>query len=163
MHILSELRNPLFDPPDRQRALRALQTSRLLKESNTSRAWSVVKTMIDKIVAEQYVTQPTQTGSRFTSPSSCSTPLSKTMATRQVPMYTDSLPPFSYHPTSDPYALPMQRAVSQQQQMPPSDSQFNWDDITLNNSLSNIVGDMPQPSSELPQFDWVSPEKPFDH
>lgn len=157
MHILSELRNPQFDPPDRQRALRALQTSRLLKESNTSRPWSVIKTMIDKVVAEQY--QPTPSGSRYNSPSSSATPMSGTVPSRQVPIYTETLPPFPYQPTSDPYALQMQPSASQQQQqqqMVPSEAQFNWDDITLNNSLGNLVGDVPESSSEMPQFDWVS-------
>ena len=52
MHILSELRNPLFDAPDRQRALRALQMSRMLREHNSTKAWQAVKNMIDKAVSE---------------------------------------------------------------------------------------------------------------
>jgi hypothetical protein len=50
MHVLSELRNPMFDSPDRQRALRALQMSRILRENNGAKAWLAVKAMIDKAI-----------------------------------------------------------------------------------------------------------------
>lgn len=53
MHILSELRNPIFDTPDRQRALRALELVRLLKENNEEKSWQAIKSMIDKLLAEE--------------------------------------------------------------------------------------------------------------
>jgi hypothetical protein len=58
MHILSELRNPLFNAPDRERALRALQMSRVLRENNTAKAWLAVKNMIDKAVTEHNFCSP---------------------------------------------------------------------------------------------------------
>lgn len=52
MHVLSELQNPLFDAPDRERALSALQMSRVLKANNSAKAWQAVRNMIDKAVAD---------------------------------------------------------------------------------------------------------------
>jgi hypothetical protein len=57
MHVLSELRNPDFETPDRLRALRALQNSRRLKESVSSKAWLVVKSMIDKVISDHLASQ----------------------------------------------------------------------------------------------------------
>jgi hypothetical protein len=57
MHVLSELRNPLFDTPDRQRALRALKMSRLLRENNSAKAWQAVRSMIDRAIAERFTTR----------------------------------------------------------------------------------------------------------
>jgi hypothetical protein len=160
MHILSELRNPQFDPPDRQRALRALQTSRLLKENNTTKAWSVVKSMIDKVMAEQFVTQtsPSNVYPR-TSPQTAVLPIQN----RVVPVYSNRVPSYTYQQTPEPYTLSSPQTVSQpQQQLPtsqptsqpmqPSTPQFNWDEI----DFSNIVGDIPQQNLEQPELDWVS-------
>ncbi|OCL03759.1 hypothetical protein AOQ84DRAFT_381310 [Glonium stellatum] len=57
MHVLSELRNPDFETPDRLRALRALQISRRLKENVSSKAWLVVKSMIDKVISDHFASQ----------------------------------------------------------------------------------------------------------
>lgn len=57
MHVLSELRNPEFQTLDRLRALRALQISRTLKENVTSKAWLVVKGMIDKTISDHLAVQ----------------------------------------------------------------------------------------------------------
>ena len=57
MHVLSELRNPDFETPDRLRALRALQISRRLKENVSSKAWLVVKSMIDKVISDHLASQ----------------------------------------------------------------------------------------------------------
>lgn len=70
MHVLSELRNPLFDTPDRQRALRALQMSRLLRENNGAKAWQAVRNMIDRAI-EEHNTSPrnkSQSSSSYASP-----------------------------------------------------------------------------------------------
>jgi hypothetical protein len=70
MHVLSELRNPLFDTPDRQRALRALQMSRLLRENNGAKAWQAVRNMIDRAIEEHNASSrnTSQSSSTYTSP-----------------------------------------------------------------------------------------------
>lgn len=165
MHILSELRNPLFDTPDRQRALRALQMSRLLKENNTTKAWNVVKSMIDKVIGEQFVTQQQRTSSA----SSSSPYVTPPMATMNnpaagggvLPEYVDRIPSYAYQAqrTSDAFGPP--NMVQSRTVQPPTSlglddanlQPFNWDEINLN----NIVGNTPMPQNpELPEFDWVS-------
>lgn len=70
MHVLSELRNPLFDTPDRQRALRALQMSRLLRENNGAKAWQAVRNMIDRAIEEHNASprNKSQSSSSYASP-----------------------------------------------------------------------------------------------
>jgi hypothetical protein len=75
MHVLSELRNPDFETPDRLRALRALQISRRLKENVSSKAWLVVKGMIDKVISDHLASQLSQT--------SCTYPPSNPMFTNE--------------------------------------------------------------------------------
>ncbi|EUC31976.1 hypothetical protein COCCADRAFT_6212 [Bipolaris zeicola 26-R-13] len=116
MHILSELRKPLFDAPDRQRALRALQMSRILRANNNAKAWQAVKNMIDKAVAEHtlsprsqnqplnpYMSQPTPASATMPGPTSTSTststpvstPMSATMPTLPLgPMPNSNTGPY---------------------------------------------------------------------
>ncbi|KAH7386643.1 hypothetical protein DE146DRAFT_680557 [Phaeosphaeria sp. MPI-PUGE-AT-0046c] len=70
MHVLSELRNPLFDTPDRQRALRALQMSRILRENNGAKAWQAVRNMIDRAIHEHNSSprNKSQSSSSYASP-----------------------------------------------------------------------------------------------
>jgi hypothetical protein len=174
MHILSELRNPLFDTPDRQRALRALQMSRLLKENNNTKAWTVVKSMIDKVIGEQFVTQQQRTSSSSSS-SSYVTPPMATMNNPAagggvLPEYVDRIPSYAYqtHRTPDPFGATstvQSNTVQSRPVQPPTSlglddanmQPFNWDEINLN----NIVGNTPMPQNpELPEFDWVSAFRP---
>jgi hypothetical protein len=139
MHVLSELRNPLFDSPNRRRALQALQMSRLLKENTNTKAWSVVRSMIDKVLGEQFENQsqgpiyPTQIPSYILE--------QQRPQRRQPQMYMEQ--PVS----SVQSVIPM----SQEQQI--HQPQFNWDDINLN----TIVSDIPLTTNqEIPEYDWVS-------
>jgi len=75
MHVLSELRNPDFETPDRLRALRALQISRRLKENVSSKAWLVVKSMIDKVISDHLASQLSRP--------SCTYPPSNPMSTNE--------------------------------------------------------------------------------
>lgn len=156
MHILSELRNPLFDTPDRQRALRALQMSRLLKENNNTKAWSVVKSMIDKVLGEEAISQRSQSAS--SSNSFVSPPLAAVnnpAPNSPLHVYGDSIvnrmpSAYAYQRSRDSYGTPTAQIVQAPQPMQAQQSQtpqFNWDDINLN----NLVGE-----PEMPGFDWVS-------
>ncbi|KAH7122520.1 fungal-specific transcription factor domain-containing protein [Dendryphion nanum] len=163
MHILSELRNPLFECPDRQRALRALKMSRLLKEDNTTKAWAVVKNMIDKVLGEQFDPHRSQSESSpvsYITPQSV--PNSKPMGAN-FSSYVDRIPAYAYqHPVSPSSrqisltSQPMQTMQTMQpvnsiQTMPPElNPQFTWDDINLN----MIAGDTPLQNPEMPEFDW---------
>jgi len=75
MHVLSELRNPDFETPDRLRALRALQISKRLKENVSSKAWLVVKSLIDKVISDHLASQLSQP--------SCTYPPSNQMSTNE--------------------------------------------------------------------------------
>ncbi|KAF2273782.1 uncharacterized protein EI97DRAFT_444596 [Westerdykella ornata] len=156
MHVVSELQNPTFEPPDRQRALRALRLSRILKEDNTSKAWGVVKSMIDKVVGEQLVSQPTlasvQTSAAPVTYSSAPAPAvhQPTVQTQysDYPNSTSMYP--SFQQASNAYDVQQTPAVSQPDAFQPMGMQFNWDDI----NLGNILADIPQQNQEAPAFDW---------
>lgn len=157
MHVLSELRNPLFDAPDRQRALRALQLSRLLKENNHTKPWQAVKSMIDKVVGENMISRSSQSESSSSfvgPPAPTSIPMTSSV-NPSFPAFTEQLPAFPTPGTSQPVVpQPVSQPVQTQplQQMQPLDqTQFNWDDL----NFSNIVGDV-QNNTELPEFDFVS-------
>jgi hypothetical protein len=139
MHVLSELRNPLFDTPDRQRAVRALQTARLLRENSGAKAWQAVRNMIDRAVADYNSSPQSQSQS---SGSVASPPRSKLEdpsndnlrvypAMGAIPSYAIQVSSGQYTPdpiTTDPQQVqpnanllpPMRQAVPQQpvQQQP---------------------------------------------
>ncbi|KAF2181621.1 hypothetical protein K469DRAFT_588693 [Zopfia rhizophila CBS 207.26] len=132
MHILSELRSPMFDAPDRQRALDALQMSRILKENNTTKAWSVVKGMIDKVIGKHTVTQnnfisPTATALR--NPSEFGP--QKSMVDFTLSEYVDQIPPYAIQ-QPDAYVGPSTQ--------PPLD----WGELNLNNIVGMDIPDVSQ-------------------
>jgi len=168
MHVLSELRNPLFDTPDRQRALRALQMSRLLRENNGAKAWQAVRNMIDRAIEEQnasapdsYVSPPLQ------DPSYDNVRVYPAAGT--IPSYAVQVSSGTYTPdsiTTDPQQVqanpdlmpPMQQGLNMQNPGPdPVQNlvQPNWDDFNLNNII-NMAGDIEQAPGILPDFDFVS-------
>jgi hypothetical protein len=171
MHVLSELRNPLFDTPDRQRALRALQMSRLLRENNSAKAWQAVRSMIDRAIAEH---NASPRGPSLANPPVRSKPetledpsndnVRVVPAMGAIPSYAIQVSSGQYTP--DPIttnaqqvqpnpnlALPMRQPVQQQPLQQPV--QPNWDDFNLSN-INNIVGDMQPTPGILPDFDFVS-------
>lgn len=166
MHILSELRNPLFDVPERQRALRAIQMSRLLRENNTAKAWQAVKNMIDKAIAEHNLSpQSSSHTSAHLDPSTSKSVFAelRTAASYTYPRSVASYdePPVSAPPppppqlplqlpqhTMQPQPDPMQDLQSMQNQMP------CWDDFNLSN-INNIVGDVLPNADMVPDFDFV--------
>lgn len=156
MHLLSELRNPLFDPPDRERALRALKLSRLLKEDNHTKPWQAVKSMIDRIVADNNMqhSQQSQNSGSVARPSVPTTqpPLTNS-ANPNFTVFTERPSTFSTPETSQTIlSPPVQPSPLQPMQSVYTDqTQFNWDDL----NFSNIV-DGPYSNNELPEFDFVS-------
>ncbi|KAF2630433.1 hypothetical protein BU25DRAFT_257829 [Macroventuria anomochaeta] len=173
MHVLSELRNPMFDSPDRQRALRALQMSRILRENNGAKAWLAVKAMIDKAIQEHSMSQRTQSqsSSAFASPTA---PVSTALQTDgnvqvypgqgQIPSYAIQAPSIPYGQpaaTSQPvqnYPQPsyVQPIGPMQEQAPPS-----WEDINLSN-INNIVDSQATPGI-VPEFDFGFWGDPFNY
>jgi hypothetical protein len=179
MHILSELRNPLFDAPDRQRALRALQMSRILRANNNAKAWQAVKNMIDKAVSEHslsprsqnqpsnpYINQPAPAA---TSTSTSTLPMGTIPNTNTGPYPTmPGLPSYAFQPNSMTYNQPALPPQSQPPLVQPQPDMLDpmqtlqnrapvWDDININN-INNIVGDMQPTASVIPDFDFVSPK-----
>ena len=171
MHVLSELRNPLFDAPDRQRALRALQMSRILKENNAAKAWQAVRNMIDRAVAEHNSSPRGQLQSQNTyanpTASMTNTVPGSTSSDNKAPVYPilETIPSYAYQNTSRQFG---QQAVSAQAQpMRPEPQVLQpiqyiqgqsgpcWDDINLNN-INNIVGDVQPTPGVIPDFDFVS-------
>jgi hypothetical protein len=166
MHVLSELRNPLFDTPDRQRALRALQMARLLRENNGAKAWQAVRNMIDRAITEHNASprRDSQSSSAYTSPlpHSRSLPLEDPSndnlrvypAIGAIPSYAIQVSSGTYTP--DPITTNPQQVQPNPDLLPPMQRQLrdpaqpNWDDFNLSN-INNIVGDM-QP---MPDFDFV--------
>ncbi|KAJ4302847.1 hypothetical protein N0V90_001738 [Kalmusia sp. IMI 367209] len=153
MHVLSELRNPLFDAPDRQRAIRALQLSRLLKEQNQTRPWQAVKSMIDRLIGEQG-------GSR--SSQSENSPYTGTPAIPSLPLNTSTpsnLPIYPQPITTYPRQESPQPIIAQAMEPPPphalppplqtEPTQFHWNEI----NFDNIIGDT-QTNGDLPEFDF---------
>jgi hypothetical protein len=175
MHILSELRNPLFDAPDRQRALRALQMSRILRENNSAKAWQAVKNMIDKAVSEHNLSPrvpPQPTTSYIGQPmvSSVPVPLSSNAPSNNTGVYPamQAIPSYAYQASSAAYEQPSMPGPSQPQAEPMQaqpdllqsmqsmqDSAPCWDDINLNN-INNIAGDVQANTDVIPDFDFVS-------
>ncbi|KAJ4379340.1 hypothetical protein N0V86_005385 [Didymella sp. IMI 355093] len=173
MHVLSELRNPMFDSPDRQRALRALQMSRILRENNGAKAWLAVKAMIDKAIQEHSMSQRTQSqaSSAYASPKA---PVSTALQTDgnvqvypgqgQMPSYAIQAPSIQYSQpatTSRPVqAYPQPSYVPpmgpMQEPAPPS-----WEDINLSN-INNIVDSQPIPGI-VPEFDFGFWGDPFNY
>lgn len=174
MHVLAELRNPLFDAPDRQRALRALQMSRVIRETNNTKAWQAVKNMIDKAVAEHHSSprSKSQNSSAYaaspvpqTSRTQVGTPTNNDM---RIYPALDAIPSYAYNRAPANFA---QQALPTQQQpqtlpqevfstMQPLQNQSApcWDDININN-IYNIVGDVHdvQPTPGIvPDYDFVS-------
>jgi hypothetical protein len=123
MHILSELRNPLFDAPNRQRALRALQMSRILKENNSAKAWQAVKNMIDKAVSEHNLSPRTQTQNHNSYispqlPSSTSLPIDTTSnSNTSVYPAMGTVPTYAYQNPSRPYEQQQQTLPTQSEQI----------------------------------------------
>jgi hypothetical protein len=175
MHVLSELRNPLFDTPDRQRALRALQMSRLLRENNGAKAWQAVRNMIDRAIEEHNASprSNSQGTSAFASPRQTNAaPLEDPSndnvrvypAMGAIPSYAIQVSSGTYTP--DPITTNPQQVqpnpdllppIQQQQNMQSSlryPAQPNWDDFNLNN-INNIVGDLGPTPGIVPDFDFV--------
>lgn len=131
----------------------------MLKEDNTTRAWTVVKGMIDKVAGEPPVSQPSQPTPTHSQPSSTyASPSTSTIPQASVggelPNYMDRTQRF-FQPNTNVYGVSAPPAVPQPQPfqpLEPLDSQFNWDDVNLN----HIVGNPAQQNAELPEFDWVS-------
>jgi hypothetical protein len=179
MHVLSELRNPLFDTPDRQRALRALQMSRLLRENNGAKAWQAVRNMIDRAIAEHNASprSQSQASGTFTSPPARtnSAPLEDPSndnvriypAMGAIPSYAIQVSTGKYTPdpiTTDPQQVlpnpsmlpPVRQDIQVPQQQPLQQPvQPNWDDFNLSN-INNIVGDVQPTPGIMPDFDFVS-------
>ncbi|KAF3053359.1 hypothetical protein E8E11_011608 [Didymella keratinophila] len=173
MHVLSELRTPMFDAPDRQRALRALQMSRILRDNNGAKAWLAVKAMIDKAIQEHSMSQRTQSqaSSAYASPTA---PVSTALQTDgnvqvypgqgQMPNYAIQAPSITYSQpttTSQPVQAYPQRSYVQpmgpmQEPAPPS-----WEDINLSN-INNIVDSQPIPGI-VPEFDFGFWGDPFNY
>ncbi|KAI4708696.1 hypothetical protein J4E89_006753 [Alternaria sp. Ai002NY15] len=173
MHILSELRNPLFNAPDRQRALRALQMSRILRENNSAKAWQAVKNMIDKAVSEHNLSPrgPPQPSTTYVSQPivpSIPMPLNNNASNSNTGVYPamQGIPSYAYQNPSAAYNQqnmpgpsqpePMQTQPDLLQSMQSmQDNAPCWDDINLNN-INNIVGDVQASTDVIPDFDFVS-------
>lgn len=163
----------MFDSPDRQRALRALQMSRILRENNGAKAWQAVKAMIDKAIQEHSMSQRTQSqsSSAFASPTA---PVPTALqpdgnvqvypGQGQIPSYAMQAPPIPYSQaavTSQPLQLHTQSSYVApmgpvQEQAPPC-----WEDINLSN-ISNIVDSQPTPGL-VPEFDFGFWGDPFNY
>ncbi|ORY00294.1 fungal-specific transcription factor domain-domain-containing protein [Clohesyomyces aquaticus] len=145
MHTLSELRNPIFNAQDRQRALRALQMAKMLKENNTAKAWLVVKGMIEKAIVEHSVNQPYMNATTLPGDHSSNYGPQNSLADFSRPIYIDQIPHF---------------AIQNQDVAPPADAyheeaqqeEFDWDGLNIN----DIMGDIqPTPGLQNQQFNWV--------
>lgn len=169
MHVLSELRNPLFDTPDRQRALRALQMVRLLRENNGAKAWQAVRNMIDRAIEEHNSStrNKPQISSAYTSPPlpSRSAPPLEDPSNDNVRVYPaiGAIPSYAIQVSSGQYTPDPITTNPQQMQPNPNipmpqqvhgQVQPNWDDFNLNN-INNIVGDVQPTPGILPDFDFV--------
>lgn len=125
----------------------------MLKEDNTTRAWTVVKGMIDKVAGEQRTTQPSRSQSSSAYPSPTTSTMPQQAVGGQLPTYIDSTQTY-FQPNTSTYGVTSAPAVPQPQPfqpLEPFDPQFNWDDLNLN----HIGGNPSQQNAELPEFDWV--------
>ncbi|KAH8724757.1 hypothetical protein GQ44DRAFT_617556 [Phaeosphaeriaceae sp. PMI808] len=178
MHVLSELRNPLFDTPDRQRALKALQLSRILRENNSTKAWQAVRNMIDKAVAEHNASErsQSQSSSSYIGPlnQSSSVPLEDPSDNNNVCVYPamEAIPSYSIQESTGQYDA--DPGTTNAQQLQPSPNLLphtqqrindfvppNWDDFSLNN-INNMVGDF-QPTDVVPDLDFGFWGDPFNY
>ncbi|KAF2490464.1 hypothetical protein BU16DRAFT_153767 [Lophium mytilinum] len=141
MHVLSELRNPEFETPDRLRALRALQITRTLKEGLTSKPWLVVKSMIDKVISDHLATQLNrpQTTPTSSTPYSTSEPMDLSKQLAEVNMGTG--PPF-YVDENPSYTLP------EPTRAPGLSGQVDFPQMNLNNMVGMDLQDVSM------DFDW---------
>ncbi|KAF2637828.1 hypothetical protein P280DRAFT_471994 [Massarina eburnea CBS 473.64] len=168
MHILSELRNPLFDAPDRERAIRALQLSRLLKEANHTKPWQAIKSMIDRVVGDNILsrtgTSNSESSSRFTSPrqplptsvpTTVSTTVPKTVPTSFTTVYPGQIgSPFLGQealPGPGPTQMVGTTTPAQTQTVTADHTQFDWTDMNLNNIVGNTESGL---GAEMPEFDF---------
>lgn len=151
IHVVSELRNPTFDAPNRFRAIKALQFSRMLKEQDQAKSWQAVKSMIDRFLGKEAnslssasdhspVPGPTPQEPPTSMPPNLPTfpqpgPSYTRMESLQTPMLHALEPP--------PQAFPQFQTMQQ--------PNFNWSGI----GFDNMVGDI-QTDTQLPEFDFVS-------
>jgi hypothetical protein len=123
--------------------------SRLLKENNHTKAWSVVKAMIDKSIEESAVPSRTHSNSSgsYASPPNAP-PTDSAPFNYEIP-YHNQITPYTIPRNPESFTQPpvqVQSELALQLEQPI----FNWDDLHLN----NIVGDIPQ-NPQPPEFDWV--------
>jgi hypothetical protein len=147
MHILSELRNPIFSTPERQRALRALQMAKILKDGNTAKIWLVVKNMIERAVAEHSVPSNPTVSANLASLEHPYAP--KSSEDDRGRLYADQIPSYIYQ---NPGAAPLQpQQHTEQNQL----GEFDWEGL----NIGNIMGDIqptPGVQNQNQEFDWVS-------
>ena len=163
MHILSELRNPLFDAPERQRALEALDKARIIHEKKSDKAWQTVKNMIEKAISD-HSTSPRAQSHSMEQPLESSTSKTVFRETRTAASYALKRYIGSYNqptlagqpPPSQPSRHTMQPQLHSMQDTRPVQAQAPcWDDMNLSN-INNIVGDVLPNADIIPDFDFVS-------
>lgn len=163
----------MFDSPDRQRALRALQMSRILRENNGAKAWLAVKAMIDKAIQEHSMSQRTksQASSAYASPTAPVATALQTDGNVQVYPGQGQMPSYAIQPAPIPYSQPTTtsqpvQAYAQQSYVPPmgpmqEPAPPSWEDINLSN-INNIVDSQPTPGI-VPEFDFGFWGDPFNY
>ncbi|KAF2866599.1 fungal-specific transcription factor domain-containing protein [Massariosphaeria phaeospora] len=161
MYVLSELRNPLFDSPDRQRALGALQMCRMLRQNTNTKAWSAVKSMIDKAIEENTLSQRSQTDSSApfspirTTDTSGIDPMNSP-ENINLPGYVAQMPTYAIQHNAESSIVQQPLQSIQPVELGPNPNSFSWDDINFN----HIVGDMHQ-STEPSGIDFGFWGDPF--
>jgi hypothetical protein len=68
MHVVYELRSSSWNAPERSRALSALQTVKTLKRSSNSKNWIIIRRIIDRILANNALSEFDGTGMPASSP-----------------------------------------------------------------------------------------------
>ena len=150
MHVISELRNTLFDAPNRLRAIQALRFSRMLKEQDKTKPWQAVKSMIDRLLGDEPRSRASPSAA---SPATIPTPpelanpmpLNLSAFPQSVPSYAQlasSQSPMAHTLGTQPQVFPQLQTTQQ--------PNFFWSDI----DFDNMAGDM-QTNTQLPQFDFV--------
>lgn len=172
MHVISELRTPLFSASDRQRALATLQHSCDLRKDNSTKAWQAVRNLIEKAVAEHSTSPGGQplSSNAYASPSP---PRSTTLSMQNKPSEGDrrvhpaveSTLSYAYQRPAAPYTQSILSAQPQQMHPPPAlinpmqplqnQSAPCWDDMNLNNIYSN-PGSIQPTQGVIPDLDFVS-------